>query len=41
MLLTKEFIVGGPGGLLSYIAIAIVSDILPKYMNKKKNVKAL
>lgn len=34
MLLTKEFIVGGPGGLLSYIAI--VSDILPKYMNKKK-----
>lgn len=39
MLLTKEFIVGGPGGLLSYIAI--VSDILPKYMNKKKNVKAL
>lgn len=39
MLLTKEFIVGGPGGLLSYIAI--VSDILPKYMNKKNKMLKL
>lgn len=37
MLLTKEFIVGGLGGLLSYTAIAIVSDRSPKYMNKKIN----
>lgn len=37
MLLTKEFIVGGLGGLLSYTAIAIVSDISPKYINKKIN----
>lgn len=41
MLLTKEFIVGGLGGLLSYTAIAIVSDMSPKYINNnKKHAKA-
>lgn len=41
MLLTKEFIVGRLGGLLSYTAIAIVSVISPEYMNKKIKNKML